>query len=81
MEMRGFLSGKPRHVSKPLFGIDSGLKAPARFAGRTLLVSHGQRTSPARTAEETSYLLCNNHHDFVIGWGEAPQWVARLWAV
>jgi hypothetical protein len=30
--------------------------------------------------EEASYLLCSNHHDFVIGWGAASQWVGRLQA-
>jgi hypothetical protein len=30
------------------------------------------------TDEEASYLLCHNHHDFVIGWGEASQWVKQL---
>jgi hypothetical protein len=28
--------------------------------------------------EEASYLLCSNHHDFLIGWGAASQWVERL---
>jgi hypothetical protein len=28
--------------------------------------------------EDASYLLCHNHHDFVIGWGGASQWVERL---
>ncbi|MET4513720.1 hypothetical protein ABIB81_003037 [Bradyrhizobium sp. I1.7.5] len=27
--------------------------------------------------EEASYLLCSNHHDFVVGWGTALPWVAR----
>ncbi|MGY3120680.1 hypothetical protein ACVWXQ_004617 [Bradyrhizobium sp. S3.14.4] len=27
--------------------------------------------------EEASYLLCSNHHDFVVGWGAALPWVAR----
>ena len=25
--------------------------------------------------EDASYLLCSNHHDFVIGWGAATPWV------
>lgn len=25
-----------------------------------------------------SFLLCCNHHDYVIGWGKAQQWVANL---
>jgi len=28
--------------------------------------------------QEASYLLCSNHHDFVIGWGTAAQWVSGL---
>ena len=28
--------------------------------------------------DDASYLLCHNHHDFVIGWGGASQWVERL---
>jgi hypothetical protein len=28
--------------------------------------------------KEASYLLCSNHHDFVIGWGDASRWVERL---
>lgn len=28
--------------------------------------------------EACSYLLCNNHHDFVIGWGSAECWVKSL---
>jgi hypothetical protein len=28
--------------------------------------------------KEASYLLCSNHHDFVIGWGAASPWVERL---
>jgi hypothetical protein len=28
--------------------------------------------------EDGSYLLCHNHHDFVIGWGGASQWVEQL---
>ncbi|MBN8741615.1 MAG: hypothetical protein J0H86_19065 [Xanthomonadaceae bacterium] len=28
--------------------------------------------------EEASYLLCSNHHDFVIGWGAASAWVEAL---
>ena len=27
---------------------------------------------------DTSYLLCHNHHDFIIGWGTARPWVAGL---
>ncbi|MBH5368671.1 hypothetical protein [Bradyrhizobium glycinis] len=27
--------------------------------------------------EEASYLLCCNHHDFIVGWGAALPWVAR----
>jgi hypothetical protein len=27
--------------------------------------------------KDASYLLCSNHHDFVIGWGDAAGWVAR----
>lgn len=27
--------------------------------------------------EEASYLLCHNHHDFLIGWGEASLWVEQ----
>ena len=27
---------------------------------------------------EASYLLCTNHHDFVIGWGAATSWVDGL---
>ncbi|GAB9134881.1 hypothetical protein BDS110ZK25_20780 [Bradyrhizobium diazoefficiens] len=27
--------------------------------------------------EKASYLLCSNHHDFVVGWGAALPWVAR----
>ncbi|MDX3966547.1 MAG: hypothetical protein QHD01_08100 [Bradyrhizobium sp.] len=27
--------------------------------------------------EEASYLLCSNHHDFIVGWGAALPWVAR----
>jgi len=25
-----------------------------------------------------SYLLCSNHHDFVVGWGSAQRWVDDL---
>lgn len=25
---------------------------------------------------DASYLLCHNHHDFVVGWGDAARWVA-----
>lgn len=28
--------------------------------------------------QEASYLLCSNHHDFVIGWGAATRWVNDL---
>ncbi len=28
--------------------------------------------------EAASYLLCHNHHDFVIGWGTAGAWVESL---
>jgi hypothetical protein len=28
--------------------------------------------------EEASYLLCSNHHDFVVGWGAAQAWVKNL---
>lgn len=28
--------------------------------------------------QEASYLLCSNHHDFVIGWGAATSWVESL---
>jgi len=28
--------------------------------------------------ENASYLLCSNHHDFVIGWGTALPWVRGL---
>jgi len=28
--------------------------------------------------EDASYLICHNHHDFVVGWGRASQWVQRL---
>jgi hypothetical protein len=28
--------------------------------------------------EKASYLLCSNHHDFVIGWGAAQLWVDEL---
>jgi hypothetical protein len=28
--------------------------------------------------EDASYLLCSNHHDFIIGWGAAEPWVERL---
>jgi hypothetical protein len=28
--------------------------------------------------EDASYLLCSNHHDFVIGWGTASPWVEQL---
>lgn len=28
--------------------------------------------------EEASYLLCSNHHDFVVGWGGATSWVQSL---
>ncbi len=28
--------------------------------------------------QEGSYLLCSNHHDFVIGWGRASSWVEDL---
>ncbi|WP_338827849.1 hypothetical protein [Bradyrhizobium sp. 27S5] len=28
--------------------------------------------------QDASYLLCSNHHDFVIGWGVALSWVQRL---
>ena len=27
---------------------------------------------------DASYLLCRNHHDFIIGWGAARPWVDRL---
>jgi hypothetical protein len=27
---------------------------------------------------DASYLLCSNHHDFLIGWGAARPWVDRL---
>ena len=27
---------------------------------------------------EASYLLCSNHHDYLIGWGAAQQWVDKL---
>ncbi|UGY17737.1 hypothetical protein [Bradyrhizobium septentrionale] len=28
--------------------------------------------------EEASYLLCSNHHDYLIGWGAASSWVDQL---
>lgn len=28
--------------------------------------------------EQASYLLCANHHDVVIGWGEATDWLQSL---
>lgn len=28
--------------------------------------------------EDASYLLCSNHHDFLIGWGHASAWVDGL---
>ena len=28
--------------------------------------------------EDASYLLCHNHHDFVVGWGAASEWVQQL---
>lgn len=28
--------------------------------------------------EDASYLLCSNHHDFVVGWGVAESWVESL---
>lgn len=28
--------------------------------------------------QDASYLLCSNHHDFIIGWGAARPWVERL---
>ena len=28
--------------------------------------------------ENADYLLCSNHHDFVIGWGVAASWVENL---
>jgi hypothetical protein len=28
--------------------------------------------------QDASYLLCHNHHDFIIGWGVARSWVDRL---
>jgi len=28
--------------------------------------------------QDASYLLCSNHHDFIIGWGAAKSWVDRL---
>ncbi|WP_448040217.1 hypothetical protein [Bradyrhizobium liaoningense] len=28
---------------------------------------------------DASYLLCHNHHDFVVGWGAASEWVQRLY--
>jgi hypothetical protein len=28
--------------------------------------------------QEASYLICSNHHDYLIGWGTATQWVDRL---
>jgi hypothetical protein len=28
--------------------------------------------------EDASYLLCHNHHDFVMGWGAASRWVEEL---
>lgn len=31
--------------------------------------------------EDASYLVCSNHHDFIIGWGSALPWVAGLGAV
>jgi hypothetical protein len=27
---------------------------------------------------EASYLLCSNHHDYVVGWGVAREWVSAL---
>jgi hypothetical protein len=27
---------------------------------------------------DASYLLCSNHHDYVVGWGAAKPWVGRL---
>jgi len=27
--------------------------------------------------KDAGYLLCFNHHDFIVGWGEAAQWVAN----
>lgn len=28
--------------------------------------------------EDARFLLCSNHHDFLIGWGEALDWVSGL---
>jgi hypothetical protein len=28
--------------------------------------------------QDASYLLCSNHHDYVVGWGTAKPWVGRL---
>ena len=28
--------------------------------------------------EDASYLLCHNHHDFLVGWGGASEWIGRL---
>ncbi|MBN8428580.1 MAG: hypothetical protein E6Q42_05285 [Dechloromonas sp.] len=28
--------------------------------------------------EDSTYLLCSNHHDFVVGWGAATCWVDNL---
>jgi hypothetical protein len=28
--------------------------------------------------EDAGYLLCSNHHDYLIGWGTAGTWVAKL---
>lgn len=28
--------------------------------------------------ESANYLLCNNHHDFVVAWGSAEPWLDRL---
>lgn len=28
--------------------------------------------------ENGTYLICNNHHDYIVGWGLASQWISGL---
>ena len=30
------------------------------------------------TDNKANFLLCHNHHDFVVGWGSAQKWVLHL---
>lgn len=72
----------PKYIGDaPCLVFSNGAKAIWRFdSGHNLL--NFLKNSPAfeyYTCDiNCEYLLCSNHHDYVIGWGKAKEWVDHI---